>query len=436
MLAKLKIKHNANPKFKFEKEFDQDTIRIGRDADQNEVHLPGRAISGKHAVITRQGDRFELSDLSKNGTLLNGGKLKGDKAYDLKNGAQIAVIDYLIEFEIIAIGNGNAAVVAQSTLPLQNPFFREAQKLSELFNKISEKYAVAESASRDDSLRDALQATFRQTANSPALTIILEVLQNGQSRLQSSNGAKREKTEGLATQFEKAFDFDQLGETPTQPEEPLIKKPVRPDISFVDFGSMVIAPEPAPDISAITGSASPAKASNQVDRLNLTVDLLLDAAIKMIAGRRDFGINYLDETKKGNRKRQKDELLDIYSCTWEELKDYLHDEMISGKEADLRLAQLKRALKDLTEHQRSLMLAYRRSTAEGSKKLLNALSPTALEAETDSGILPFLTQAKLWKFYQSKHEAVMAEIDRTFTDFERKYFLEAFVKGYKAKSFD
>lgn len=436
MLAKLKIKHNANSKFKFEKDFDQDMIRIGRDAEHNDVHLPGPAVSGKHAVITRQGDRFELSDLSKNGTSLNGVKLKDDRPYDLTSGAQIAVIDYLIEFEIASENNSNVFGISPLTPSLHNPFSQETQKLTELFGKISEKYALADTASREVFLRSALHTAFGQMANSSARTIILEVLQNGKSNLRPASDDKREKTESLATQLDIAIGSDQRDEAPAGPEKPLIKKPVRPDISFADFGSRVIAPEPAPDMSAIINSSSPAKASNQVDRLNLTVNLLLEATMKMIANRRDFGIQFLDETKKGNRKRRKDELLDVYSCSWEELKDYLHDEMISGKEADQRLAQLQRALNELAEHQRSLVLGYQHSTKEGSKKLLTTLSPAKLEAEAESGILPILAQANLWKFYQSKHETIMDEINRSFAGFERKYFLDAFVKGYKTKSFD
>ena len=427
MLAKLKIKNNANPKFKFEKEFGLDKIGIGQDPDHNDVHLPGPAVSRKHAVITRRGDGFALTDFSKNGTHLNGNRLKDDKPHDLKSGDRIAVLDYLIEFEIIS------ASVDTTELLNDNPFHQEAQKLAEAFVRIYEKYARAELASRDDFLRRALQEAFGHAPDNPARAIIVKVLQNGKPDSRPDNDPAREKTEGLGTRLDLAFEDDNRTGSTVEPENPPSKKQVRIDQSFAGFGSMVFEPEPAPE-SSVASSSPPAKASNRVDRLNLTVDVLLASTVKMIADRRGFRLKFLEETMMG--KRKKNGPLDVYDCTWEELKEYLHDEMILGKEADQRLAQLQRALNDVIEHQLSLLTGYWRSVGEGSKKLLSALSPAALEAEGGGGILPIIAQANLWKFYQNKHGAITNEISRNFGDFERMYFREALMVGYKNKRFD
>jgi type VI secretion system FHA domain protein len=434
MLAKLKIKHKADPKFKFEKEFNQDTITIGRDAEHSDVHLPGPAISGKHAVIARRGDGFKLSDLSKNGTLLNGGKMKSDKPYDLKHGDRIIVIDYVIEFETRDERLESFSPLLTEIHSEGNPFQDEAKKLTEVFDRIYQKYARADQASRDGFLRSALQGARGHAPDDQMLAIIAEVLQNGKPVSRRRGEISRKETEGLATQFERAFEGDERDAPPESPRKPPAKKPLPVDQSFPGFGSIVFDHPPAPQDSLISSSPA-AKVSNLVDRLNLTVDLLLASMVKMIAGRRDFRLTVLEETMM-RRKRKKDEPLDFNFCAWEELKEYLHDEMISSKEADQRLAQLKRALNDLMEHQLSLLKGYRRSVGEGSKKLLSALSPAALEAEAGGGILPILTQANLWKFYQSKHQAIVDEISRSFADFERAYFHEAFAVGYKDKDFD
>ncbi|MFQ5857657.1 MAG: FHA domain-containing protein [Anaerolineae bacterium] len=64
-------------------------VSIGRDED-NDVVLPDRRVSRRHAVIERQGDRYHLRDCgSKNGTFVNGTLLQGPVS--LKDGDEIQI---------------------------------------------------------------------------------------------------------------------------------------------------------------------------------------------------------------------------------------------------------------------------------------------------------------------------------------------------------
>jgi hypothetical protein len=65
------------------------TVSIGREED-NEVVLPDRRISRRHAVIEREGDRYYIRDCgSKNGTFVNGNLLQA--RVPLKDGDAIQI---------------------------------------------------------------------------------------------------------------------------------------------------------------------------------------------------------------------------------------------------------------------------------------------------------------------------------------------------------
>jgi phosphoserine phosphatase RsbU/P len=72
---------------------------IGRDVERCHLVLPPRSISRIHARISREGDTFVLRDLgSKAGTILNGGRLKPNIAYELKHRDLIKICDYVLSF--------------------------------------------------------------------------------------------------------------------------------------------------------------------------------------------------------------------------------------------------------------------------------------------------------------------------------------------------
>lgn len=85
---------------------DKDKITIGRE-DENDVVLPDRRVSRRHALIERRGDRYYIQDCgSKNGTFLNGHLIQTPAP--LKDGDEIQV----------AIGFTLMFVDAGATTPL------------------------------------------------------------------------------------------------------------------------------------------------------------------------------------------------------------------------------------------------------------------------------------------------------------------------------
>ena len=83
-----------------ERSFNKDIVSIGR-RDFNDLQLQDqrRLISSRHAEIRKKGNNFMVVDVgSKNGTQLNGQRIDVGKEYPLKQGDQINIGDFLIEF--------------------------------------------------------------------------------------------------------------------------------------------------------------------------------------------------------------------------------------------------------------------------------------------------------------------------------------------------
>ncbi|MEP2577516.1 MAG: type VI secretion system-associated FHA domain protein TagH [Roseibium sp.] len=57
---------------------------------------PNRVISGKHCEVRFEGGQFVLYDFSTNGTFLNGGQTRMDKAHVLRSGDRVMIGDYII----------------------------------------------------------------------------------------------------------------------------------------------------------------------------------------------------------------------------------------------------------------------------------------------------------------------------------------------------
>lgn len=75
----------------------QDKMVIGRDADQCQIAIPNSAVSRAHAVITRSGGQYLLSDMgSRNGTFINQTKVATPTA--LKSEDRVKICDFLFRF--------------------------------------------------------------------------------------------------------------------------------------------------------------------------------------------------------------------------------------------------------------------------------------------------------------------------------------------------
>lgn len=94
-------------------EIEKDTMSIGR-RSENELVIDDTSVSGRHAVILREGDRYRLRDLdSTNGTLVNGAPVR---EMLLNPNDTITLGDVQFEFDDPAWTNA-AAEAVKANLP-------------------------------------------------------------------------------------------------------------------------------------------------------------------------------------------------------------------------------------------------------------------------------------------------------------------------------
>lgn len=74
-------------------------VVLGR-SPESAVALEGAAISREHLVLELVGDRVYATDLSNNGTWINGNRLKREERAPLENGDSLELPDYQIVFQI------------------------------------------------------------------------------------------------------------------------------------------------------------------------------------------------------------------------------------------------------------------------------------------------------------------------------------------------
>jgi adenylate cyclase len=92
-----------------------DEVRVGRGVD-NEVVLPDPSVSRRHAVLRREGDRWEVADLgSTNGVLLNRSRVQhaGVRAGDV---LRIGAFDLMVEAAVGAAGAAQPVGAPTSTV--------------------------------------------------------------------------------------------------------------------------------------------------------------------------------------------------------------------------------------------------------------------------------------------------------------------------------
>lgn len=110
------------------KKFDQESISIGRDVE-NDIHINNLAVSRFHAKINKDGEKYIIKDLgSANGTFVNGNKV--DWA-ELKVGDLILIGKHALKLESSnnvhdeAFIEGNTVMVDQHT---QEQFLKKLEK--------------------------------------------------------------------------------------------------------------------------------------------------------------------------------------------------------------------------------------------------------------------------------------------------------------------
>lgn len=104
--------------------FDGSRLTVGRANDNDWIlHDPEKHLSGHHCIIEQQNDRYQITDVSRNGVFLNGleQSLGNGRSAVLSHGDLVALGDYLIRVEIEGLPEEAMPSAPVAAGPL-NPF--------------------------------------------------------------------------------------------------------------------------------------------------------------------------------------------------------------------------------------------------------------------------------------------------------------------------
>lgn len=177
MPFKLKITKETDPSWNQEYSFDKDTVRIGRDP-ANELQLggSGSGVSRLHSQIKQRDDVFKISDNnSLNFTYVNKEKLKAEDEYELKDGDEIRICDFIIHFSIEAPVEEDldATVFGRDFV---NPFIKDVETLAHAVDAVCKKYEKEEFGRKREVLIDALNKEFEEVKSGEAREILAHIL--------------------------------------------------------------------------------------------------------------------------------------------------------------------------------------------------------------------------------------------------------------------
>jgi pSer/pThr/pTyr-binding forkhead associated (FHA) protein len=436
--VKLKVIQETQPATTLEFLYHQDLITIGREPD-NLLQLPDqhkRLVSRHHAQIERVDDAFHVLDHgSMNGTYVNDEKIEKDLPRVLQNGDRLKIGDYTIHFFALT-----TEPEPEPEPPTDiNPFVNEANQFARVLIRLGEKFAYAENGRRLANLQAALAEPLRQLAHSDMGAVIKTVLEglngaaskttpqatnetidaklretqstiqvlreenrqlhdaihNLEARLQNAMQAASSDNQELAAKWQEA----QAG------LQALREENQRLQASLDTFG--VSVPNSLPALSSHLETA----------RLSQVLDLLLEAAAKMIAGYKQ------SELELTGTILWPPNFATIYKNSSWELKKHLLDDKTSEQEKTEILVALKQVLNRVIAHQAALWYGYRKCVQEIPKKLLQLVNPDTLAQHAGKNA----SEKKLLQAIRDKHRELMKE-DLGY--FDEEIFRPAFLKGY------
>jgi type VI secretion system protein ImpI len=383
MRVRLKVTKETPPSWEHVSEIEKDIILIGRDP-KNELPLGDKdsVVSRQHAKLVHQGNAYSIMDLnSRNGTLLNGDKIKPAIEYPLKNGDLINICEFSVEFsaepsEIQPEEN----IPAISELP--GFFAQESSQFVAALDQLCQVFEQEESPYKEELLREIVRAALEKATLNKAAEIIGQVLQF------------------------------QTGST----------------VSFSGPGQE----DQGMDIS------------NSYDRAKRAMAILLDYFVKMVQALDQFELQFLDRTTiKSTRHSKSGKSFSIHNCTPKELGEHLFDPEISSREAQERLDHIQVNANQLMMHQLALLDGYKACVSEGTQQLLQRLSPQKVQQEVEKKTLklgplrvryrrlPLFSALRTVKELKQAHQELAREDPATI---ENSYFRKPFMRGYENRS--
>ncbi len=373
-------------------DFNKFPISIGRD-EKNDIILPDpfKVISRRHAKIVDTEGILQLIDLeSQNFTYLNENRLEPNEENAIQSGDKIKLGEYELEVLII-IEKEIISDDDQKTMVYSAPFSEEFSVISENLKSIAQKYSEDISPRKAEMLRFSILQNFNLLEKNEVNKILAEFF-----------------TENFLEQQFNSQKPTQEDKVDIKIQEPQIKDPqaIEKDDSFKISQEYSLNSH----FSDIT-------------------DTLLDAFSKLLAGYLQFRQEFFGVT--------------IYHIiplgSLNELKEYLFSPAINSEEEKKRLGLLKEETEKLLAHQIGLLEGYRMSITEGSKTLLESLSPDLIEKEMaaknppqaiDIGkLLPFTQKTKILEMLKENYQKYISDPYHV----EKKYFRPFFMKGYQKR---
>lgn len=165
MPARFNIRKATDINWQQEAEFEQALISIGRHSS-NTLQLQDRekVVSRRHAMIQEKGKAHYLVDCkSANATYLNRIKLAAEQPYQLQNGDQIQIGEFMLEYQFRPVRpsrNGDA----DATAPYLNPFQDDILQLVHSLQQLAEKFQSEKREMRENELRAALDDALTRRA--------------------------------------------------------------------------------------------------------------------------------------------------------------------------------------------------------------------------------------------------------------------------------
>lgn len=381
MLAKIIVTKTTDPKYRQEREFDQEIITIGREPS-NAIFLedPAKIISRQHAQIKRDGEKFQLIDSgSRNSTIVNNKSLEPNDTCDLSNGDRIKVGDYIIEYSAIAAASDQTVVYV-------NPFREQANHIARLMKEIQDKYDSEHEGNRKATLQMALKEAF-----------LLNGVENAE--------------------INKAFAEELIPGSDDEPAPAAASDAAAPAAAFSGDNSMIS------EIGVDVGL---------MGRVNQNLELLMDGMITLFKKAVEFRDQFVGIAMVETQTP-------LNTATPDQLKEFLFSDRISEEEAQKRFRVIKRQVDDIILHQTAQVNGYRALIDKGVPNLLQYLNPENLEKHfakqkvsfglfsVPMSMVPFMVKSKAMSTYR---QMIQELLDEGRVAYERRIFRPSFVDAY------
>ena len=391
-----------------ERSFNKDIVSIGR-RDFNDLQLQDqrRLISSRHAEIRKKGSNFMVVDVgSKNGTQLNGQRIDVGKEYPLKQGDQINIGDFLIEFmPIISIlPEGEKVQKGLDSTTITSDVTEEVQ---ELIAKLKYIYA------------DHLNET-----NEERKTLMLEIIRK------AIEGKDEEDSRRIIDLIKSQFpekEYQQKRVLQSQSEQIMECKTQEYELYKTAYHELINIAERY--LANLEDLKSPETVKQLIKRIDMALNTMIECLANAIKGRKQFEEEFdVEATRIFSWKPNPIKLAEDSRGIGEYLIDWRRKE--SMEQVSSNLAD---AFTDLALHQMGLMAGFK----ECLRGILKQLDPESLEAEGQAstvnlGILKIhpqfgpLTSLAAWNRFKEKHKKLSEEEVKTF----EAILGPSFAKGY------